>query len=65
MTVFIVSKGEMSEGSAILGVYSTLEAARKAALLVKTFFSGGWRADGSDSWTNGCDYLEIKEWEVE
>jgi hypothetical protein len=63
-TVFIVSAGEMHEGSHIVSVHRTKKEAVKAALAVKTCFEGGWVLDGEDEWINGCDFVVVREEEV-
>lgn len=67
MKVYIASRGERGEGSEILGVYSTYEAAQARALSEEAHFGDGrwsprrlWSA-----WENGCDYVEVTEHEVE
>lgn len=61
--VYIVSRGEMSEGSSVIGVYSTKELAVAAALKERTYYDGGWQLaeDDQSCWTNGCDWVGISE----
>ncbi len=64
MTIYIVSRGEMGEGSSIQKVFTTLEKAQAFAKNMSFCFVGGWESDGPHNWYNGCDYIEIEEWEV-
>ena len=59
--VFVVMHGELCEGGRIVSVHEDEEDAIKAALAVKTCFSGGWIYDNDNVWINGCDFVEVKE----
>lgn len=65
MTVFVVLKGEKSEGGSIEGVYSSVDAAREAALATATCFGGGWVQEEVDYWTNGCDFISVQDHPVQ
>ncbi len=64
MIAYIVVKGERGEGGSIVSVRKTKKAAISDALAVKTYFEGGWIADGPTSWENGCDYVLWQRWKV-
>ena len=64
MKVYIVSTGERSEGSRVVGVFTSMDSATDAALAVKPCFDGGWQPSGENSWMNGCDFVSIQEFEV-
>lgn len=66
MQVYVVELGEDCEGSQILGIYSTVEKARAAAIKqMQTYHKGEWEARGNDYWHAGCDYLSIVVWTVQ
>lgn len=66
--VWIVSAGEQGKGGDVVGVYASQDLAVKAALDTKTYFEGGWTAEGEGRyglyWTNGCDFVTVREWAV-
>ncbi len=64
MKVFVVETGEGAGGRAI-GAYSTHEAAQAAALRFPYCF-GRWQGpDDEGCWWSGCDYVRVREFEVE
>lgn len=65
MTVFVVLHGELCEGGSVVSVHVKKENAIKAALKVRFCFEGGWQPDGDDEWVNGCDFVTVREHEVE
>lgn len=66
MTVYILSRGEVCEGSSIHGVYKTEAKALKAIREIKAHFGDKtWKLIGPNEWQNGCDYVIIEEWELQ
>lgn len=66
MQVYVVELGEDCEGSQILGIYSTVEKARAAAVeQMQTYRKGEWEARGTDSWQAGCNWLSIGVWTIQ
>jgi hypothetical protein len=66
MKVYVVEHGEKFEGGQIIGVYTTYEKAKFVALSQEPVFDGGWIADDCGTYRyNGCDYVNVKEFEVE
>ncbi len=63
-SVFVVECGERYEGSTVIGVYFSEEKAVKVALNQDTCFDGGWKLQDENYWTNGCDFVRVKEYEV-
>jgi len=66
MKVYTILHGEKHEGGHIVGVYSTHEEAVRKALMLECHFKGGWTPieDEPDNWENGCDFVEVRRWEV-
>lgn len=65
MKVFTVEHGELHEGGSVLSVHETRASATKAALKVRCCFEGGWILKEEGVWVNGCDFVQVKEMEVE
>ncbi len=65
MKVYVVLAGEQHEGGRVKGVYSTLEKARAAALSRPAGFDGKWHDQGDNYFINGCDFVDVAEWDVE
>lgn len=73
MKIYVVVRGEDGEGYTISGIYLTeVEADEHADELMRY---GSWEFNGVDeapfgepskvwSWTQGCDYIEMQEWEI-
>jgi hypothetical protein len=66
MKVYVVIHGEQQQGGYVVGIRETEERARDLALMTNTHFKGGWEQDLDDPnyWTNGCDFVQVKEFEV-
>jgi len=66
--VWLVSKGEMHEGSFVLAAFKTKKAAIKYAASIPTHRREGWEQKTSSNtvvtYTSGCDYVEIAKIEV-
>lgn len=69
MKVYVVLAGEKHEGASVEGVFTTKEKAVDAAMKVRYHFEGGWQWDGIEphdlEWVNGCDYVMVREYEVQ
>jgi hypothetical protein len=65
VTVYIVERGEQSEGGVVDSVWSNHHAAVTAAIATKYHFPGGWKLIRNDCWYNGCDYVRIVRMEVD
>ena len=64
MIVYVLSIGENSEGSHVVGVFSTLEAARECALKQEACFTP-WKEWATNTWESGCDHMDIDEYELQ
>lgn len=70
--VFVVSRGERSEGGSIISVYKHEKDATKAALAVEYYGEDGWiiipeRKLGPKLRfyaENGCDFVKVECWKV-
>lgn len=60
-TVFVVINGEKHEGGDVWSVHKTHEGALESAMKVDRHFSGDWRIERENYWTNGCDFVKIVE----
>jgi len=78
MVVYVVMKGERSEGGRVLGVWQRKEdAVRWCKEYVEKDNNGRYWQDvdmvwdsrwvqiEDDEWEGGCDWMDIKTWEVE
>lgn len=61
--VYVLSRGELSEGGSIVGVYSDEKAARATALEEQACFEP-WKEKSQNNWRSGCDWMSIEIWEV-
>ena len=65
-TVYVVTVNEDYEGGRVQGVFSTRE---NAVAWCKGFMEGRRRhrewVVAPDGWRNGCDTLEIEEWQLD
>ncbi len=64
-SVYLLMRGENGENGLVLGVYSSLDRAREAANNAPPYFPEGWKEVNQNYWENGCDWLDITEWEVD
>lgn len=65
MKVYVLVVGESYEGYGIVDIYKNRQDAVNAAMSVPASFDGGWQGNEEDGWRNGCDYMDIVEYEVE
>lgn len=65
MKVYVLVVGEKYEGYNIQGIFQNKQDAVNAAMSVPASFDGGWQGNEEDGWRNGCDYMDIVEYEVE
>lgn len=64
--VYAVTLGEAHEGGRICGIFWSLRSARRIAIKTKQnwFSPNDWVETEPNHWRNGCDILEIEEWNV-
>lgn len=65
--VYVVSSGISGNYGRdfIVGVYATLELAKKAIEKQKSIVKGDWQQSAGFTWKNRCDWLSIEGFEVE
>lgn len=62
MNVYVVIRGELSEGGSVVGVFSDIDAACEVALAQKRHFGAEWSPERAPlKWTNGCDFVQVEE----
>jgi hypothetical protein len=65
-SVWIVEQGENREGGHIISIHASKESARRVAL--STFEEWHWDDKcqvNPDMWAGGCDWLSVREHEVQ
>jgi len=64
MKVYIISRGEKSEGSNIVDIFNERKKAVECALAQQTHFEGGWVKIDDNYYENGCDFVSVQRFKM-